>query len=147
MVDPEGKSIRIRRNKTRAIKDLARIAATSRGQDYLKTLIGGDKLGEAFETEYRLEPVSIRNKAGFDGQYIKYLDRPWFSVGGGSKDEFALMGHEIRHAFDHSNHVLIMKKNGESRIGRIPSEENAVTFENYLRSVFGIESYVLVILD
>lgn len=139
MVDPEGKSIRIRRNKTRAIKDLARIAATSRGQDYLKTLIGGDKLGEAFETEYRLEPVSIRNKAGFDGQYIKYLDRPWFSVGGGSKDEFALMGHEIRHAFDYSNHVLIMKKNGESRIGRIPSEENAVTFENYLRSVFGIE--------
>ena len=57
-------------------------------------------------------------------------------VGHGSADEYALMGHEIGHAYDHYNGKLHMR-NGQSISGRVASESRSVTFENYLRSVFG----------
>lgn len=46
------------------------------------------------------------------------------------------MGHEISHANDHDRGFLPMKSDGTPIVNTAPTESNAVTFENYLRSVY-----------
>jgi RHS repeat-associated protein len=136
LVDPEGTSIRIRKNQTGALKSLALIAATQRGSHILSAISRRYEIGGHFEPEYILTPVSTILGARFTGREIRYVKDPILPVGNGSADEYAFMGHEIGHAYDHYNGNLRMK-NGRPVAGRVSSESRSVTFENYLRSVYG----------
>ena len=136
LVDPEGTSIRIRKNQTGALKSLALIAATQRGSHILTAISRRYEIGGHFEPEYILTPVSTILRARFTGREIRYVKDPILPVGNGSADEYAFMGHEIGHAYDHYNGNLRMK-NGRPVAGRVSSESRSVTFENYLRSVYG----------
>ena len=136
VLDSDGKSIRIRKNQEGALKSLALIAATQKGNQILSTISKRYEIGGHFEPEYILTPVSTIFGARFTGREIRYVKDPNLPVGHGSPDEYAFMGHEIGHAYDHYNKKLIMK-NGRSVAGRVSSESRSVTFENYLRSVYG----------
>ena len=136
LVDPEGSSIRIRKNQTGALRSLALIAATQKGAQILSTISRKYEIGGHFEPEYILSPVSTSFGARFTGSEIRYVKNPILPVGNGSADEYAFMGHEIAHAYDHYNGKLKMK-NGRAVAGRVSSESRSVTFENYLRSVYG----------
>ena len=130
LVDPDGKIIRIRNNSADALTDLARIAATRRGS----TILSG--LTESRNT-YSLEPVVFSWNAGFTGREISYVTHPIICADFNSPSEFVYMGHELKHASDHDNGEIPVKRNGEV-VSRPRAESSAVSFENYLRSVYGI---------
>ena len=127
-VDPEGESIRIKRNVRNALIDLAYIVATDRGSARVSNLI------EALP-QYDLTPVPLSSMARFTGKEIRYVKKPFKNRDGGTSSEFIAMGHELNHAYDHSLGVLLMH-NGLSRGNTDLTESNAVSFENYLRSVY-----------
>ena len=130
LMDPSGETIRIRRNQKNALYDLAKIAATNRGSRFLSRL--------SFESEqvYDLEPVYLSRHAGFTGTKINYVINPVRWADGGSPSEFVYMGHELSHANDYDRGYVPMKNDGTPVVNTAPTESNAVTFENYLRSVY-----------
>lgn len=73
----------------------------------------------------------------FTGDEIRYVTNPWFSFDGGSPAEFIAMGHELSHAHDH-HRLLLRMIDGRATHSTDRTESNAVTFENYLRSVYNM---------
>ena len=129
-MDPTGESIRIKKNTTNALIDLAHIVATKRGAIYISDLIRS-------LNQYDLNPVPFAFLSRFTGDEIRYVTNPWFSFDGGSPAEFIAMGHELSHAHDH-HRLLLRMIDGRATHSTDRTESNAVTFENYLRSVYNM---------
>jgi hypothetical protein len=80
----------------------------------------------------------INRIAGFDGREIRYVTHPIVPVDFSSPSEFVYMGHELSHANDYVAGSVHLDREGHP-VGSINStESNAVTFENYLRTVYRI---------
>ena len=131
IIDPNGETIRIKNNLVDALTDLAHIVATKRGAIMVSTL-------QQAPWQYDLVPVVFHIQAMFTGDEIRYVTNPWMRLNGGSPSEFVYMGHELSHAYDNVRGLLPMTKGKPFNPDTDLTESNAVTFENYLRSVYNM---------
>ena len=137
VVDIDGKALRIRHAIHSTVTNLAQIAATQRGGVIVSKLSEKPTYLNNTTSTYDVVPTPSIFLASFDGSSIKYVFLPILPVGYGSPSELAFMGHEIAHAYDVINNTVPIPKR-QSFDQRAITESNAVTFENYLRSVYGI---------
>ena len=129
-VDPDGERIIIGNNTSDALRKLAQIAATNRGQERLDRLIGSAH-------NYTMRSVFWSRNSGYDDKGTKgrartiyYPSSTWrFDVDGGHPGSTYILGHELAHAYDHD-----LGRNMNNIKNR---ESNAVNMGNYLRSVYG----------
>ena len=67
---------------------------------------------------------------------IYYVNDSWYSdIDGVSPSEYALLGHELDHAWHHHNFQIDSYKGMIKN--RLYLEKEAVSFENYLRTAYG----------
>ena len=81
--------------------------------------------------------VILRKWANFNGRDINYVTVPFVSDDFGSPSEIAYFSHELSHAYDSfvgNTPVPLMQSFSQKAI----TESNAVSFENYIRSVYGV---------
>jgi hypothetical protein len=125
-VDKEGSDIIIGNNTAGALFNLAKIVATSKGQEVVDRLIDS-------EQRYTANAVLFTRNSQYDenSSTINYVGNTWYSsIDGGSAKNELIMGHDIYHGFQ-DNTFQIPNQN------RIGLERGAVSFENYLRDVYG----------
>jgi hypothetical protein len=131
-IDPDGKKIVIANNTSKALTNLAMIAATSNGRQRLDRLISS-------QSTYTMSSTFWTSSSGYDGngetgpsRTIYYVGSSWYpNVDGGAISSMYAMGHETNHAYDHD----VTGRPGES--DRKNRERSSVYFTNYLRSVYG----------
>ncbi|MCT4601697.1 MAG: hypothetical protein N4A59_02175 [Marinifilum sp.] len=131
-VDPDGQKIVIGNNTSKALTNLAMIAATSQGRQRLNRLISSP-------LTYTTKSTFWSSSSAYDGKgqigqarTIYYVGSAWRpSVGWGAMSSLYAMGHELNHAYDHD-------RTGNSGNNlRKSREQSSVNFTNYLRSVHG----------
>ena len=96
-IDSDGQRVTIINNRKRALYVLARIAATRLGEERLSALIDAQR-------DYSLKRVYLTRNAGFSesSREVSYINWTLFPrIDGGSKSPYALLGHEIEHAYRH----------------------------------------------
>ena len=130
-VDPDGRVVRLANNYAGGMENIAKIAATSFGSQVLSHLIGKSDVYTLKSTFWTTS--SKYNPENLD---IKYVADPWRTeVGGGAFNSMIAMGHEMFHAYDHSNYLF---KSSNSGYAKNIAEPRAVSFENYLRNSFSL---------
>ena len=121
-IGSDGQRVTIINNRKRALYVLARIAATRLGEERLSALIDAQR-------DYSLKRVYLTKNAGFSesSREVSYINWTLFPrIDGGSKSPYALLGHEIEHAYRHR----ILDIYTSSFSGRRDAERKAVGFAN-----------------
>jgi RHS repeat-associated protein len=130
-VDRDGRDIRIANNTAGALLNLAKIAATSYGQIVLDRLINSRRI-------YTAESVFLSKSSKYENQTINYVRDTWLSrMDGGYASNELFMGHEIYHAYQDDNFHIAWGKDGIVK-NLLQMEREAVSFENYIRDVYGL---------
>ncbi len=136
-IDPDGRKIRIANNRAGAMENVAKIAATTRGAEMMNRLISRNEtytMNSVFWSD-NSEYKAFENGGGL----ISYVGSPLSRTsGGGWLKSFIAMGHETMHGYDHSYNEFSNKNAGASDQY---TEPRAVSFENYLREVYGYTDY------
>ena len=132
-MDSDGRVIRLANNYAVGIENIARISATSLGNQVISHLIQSSDV-------YTLNSKFFTTDSGFDSNNlnINYVGNPWrreLPGDGGSINSMLAMGHESFHAFDHSNRIF-NSSNAAYRKDII--EPRAVSFANYLRQSYSL---------
>ena len=132
-MDSDGRVIRLANNYAVGIENIARISATSLGNQVISHLIQSSDV-------YTLNSKFFTTDSGFDSNNlnINYVADPWrkeLPGDGGSLNSMLAMGHESFHAFDHSNRIF-NSSNAAYRKDII--EPRAVSFANYLRQSYSL---------
>ena len=134
-VDPDGQKIVIGNNTSKALTNLAKIAATSKGRQRLNRLISS-------RHTYTTQSTFWSKSSAYDPYGKKGAARSIYYVGsawrpkvslryGGAMSSMYAMGHELNHAYD--NDIT-----GHGGLNEIKAREtSSVNFTNYLRSVHG----------
>ncbi len=129
-IDPDGNEIVIGNNTSKALTNLAKIAATTKGQIRINRLM-------ASPYKYRMNAIFWTSNSGYDNngkeygtpRATYYPRSVWMPrLQGGSVSSMLVMGHEINHAYDHDI--------GENPYNVPARERSSVIFTNYLRSVY-----------
>jgi RHS repeat-associated protein len=133
-VDPDGHKIKLVNNYAGAMTNIAQIAATSLGNQVMSQLIGRNET-------YTMRSTFFSSSSSYNpaNRKISYVGNPWYNevpYDGGALTSMVAMGHELLHAFDHSNNAF-NSDNAGARKGIL--EPRAVSFENYLRDAYGLE--------
>lgn len=128
-VDPDGKVVNIANNREGALKNLAKIVATTYGQEILNSLIKS-------QSTYKMKSVFWSGSSKYENETVYYVGDTWLSsIDGGSASNEVIMGHEAYHAYQDESRQISWYK---GKIGNVLElERGAVGFENYLRSVYG----------
>jgi len=127
MLDPDGRKLKPYHNRNSIdAQGLAKIAATTKGAAYLKTLIHANGVNGTFY----LDEVFWSGSSQYDSRTNVISYAP--SVYRFGFDEYNVLGHETAHAIDDRKGKRLY-----SRASQKLSEKRAVKFENYLRSVYG----------
>ena len=130
-IDPDGKIIKIANNRVNALTYFAKIAATNLGSSRMNDLIRSKQT-------YTAKSVFLTKDLKYDNfsNTIYYVNDSWYSdIDGGSPSEYALLGHELDHAWHHHNFQIDSYKGMIKN--RLYLEKEAVSFENYLRTAYG----------
>lgn len=132
-VDSDGRIIHLANNYAGGIENIARISVTSLGSQVISHLIQSNDV-------YTLNSKLFTTDSGYDSNNlnINYVGNPWrrgLPVDGGSFNSMLAMGHELFHAYDHSNR-LFNSSNAAYRKDII--EPRAVSFANYLRQSYSL---------
>ena len=132
-VDSDGRIIHLANNYAGGIENIARISVTSLGSLVISHLIQSNDV-------YTLNSKLFTTDSGYDSNNlnINYVGNPWrrgLPVDGGSFNSMLAMGHELFHAYDHSNR-LFNSSNAAYRKDII--EPRAVSFANYLRQSYSL---------
>ncbi len=135
-IDPDGQKIVIGNNTSKALTNLAKIAATSKGRLRLNRLISSPHT-------YTTQSTFWSTSSGYDpygevgtARSIYYVGSAWrpkvsLRYGGAMSSMYA-MGHELNHAYDHD----VTGYGGGLNVKK-ERETTSVNFTNYLRSVHG----------
>jgi RHS repeat-associated protein len=126
LIDKAGRDIEIGNNTAGALLNLAKIVVTSKGQEVLDRLIDSKQ-------KYTANAVFLTRSSQYDedNNTINYVGNTWYrSIDGGSARNELIMGHEVYHAYQDDTFQI-------PRQNRIGLEQGAVSFENYLRDVYG----------
>ena len=137
LVDPDGRALRVHRRVHKTIVDLAKIAATKRGELMISKLAEKPRVDNRMVPVYNIVPVPFTKWANFNGRDINYVTVPFVSADFGSPSEIAYFSHELSHAYDSfvgNTPVPLMQSFSQ----KATTESNAVSFENYIRSVYGV---------
>lgn len=128
-IDPDGKVVNIANNTEGALKNLAKIVATTYGQKILNSLIKS-------QSTYKMKSVFWSGSSKYENETVYYVENTWLSsIDGGSASNEVIMGHETYHAYQDESRQISWYK---GKIGNVLElERGAVGFENYLRSVYG----------
>lgn len=139
-IDPDGRRLRIANNAQGAMQNIAKIAATTLGEQVLNRLIG-------VNDTYTLNStfLSISSTYDYHNRDINYVGNPWYSTipyDGGSLTSLTAMGHETFHAFDHSYNAG-NAFNSDATVAASASmlEGRAVSFTNYLRGAYDLTPF------
>jgi hypothetical protein len=135
LVDPDGRIVKIANNTTGALANLAKVVATSFGQNVMNRLISSSQT-------YTANSVFWSGSSEYNDKTnnVYYVGDPWVSdFDGGSASSQLAMSHEFFHAYqDETNRIRYY--NGE--IANLPHmESEAVSFENYMRQSYGDSKY------
>jgi RHS repeat-associated protein len=131
-IDPDGRKLITANSTTSALNNLARIAATNVGQIILNRLISSP-----VEYETNTEFLTINCGYDYNQNIIYYVENTWWStVDGGYASNEILMGHELYHAYQDNTNQVQMYKGVIKNLTYL--ERVAVSFENYLRRVYGV---------
>jgi RHS repeat-associated protein len=134
-IDPDGRDIIIGNNRSKALFNLAQIAATSEGKKRVDRLINSS-------FDYKTKSVFWTRDSGYDGLGKQGDRRTIYFVGtsfkrdmeGGANSSAYIMGHEIDHAYMHD----VTGLSGEESRELIKRREfYAVVFTNKMRAVYG----------
>jgi RHS repeat-associated protein len=131
LVDADGRKVKLADNYEGAMTNIAQIAATSLGNKVLDHLI------DAQDT-YTLNSTFWSLNSSYDpsNRNVNYVANPWDKkIEGGTLNSMTAMGHELFHAFDHSNNMFNTENAGYSKD---IMEPRAVSFANYLRQVYSM---------
>ena len=130
-IDPDGKIIKIANNRVNALTYFAKIAATNIGSTRMNDLIRSTQT-------YTAKSVFLTKNLEYDvsSNTIYYVNDSWYSdIDGGSPSEYALLGHELDHAWREHNFQISFYKGEITNL--LYLEKQAVSFENYLRTAYG----------
>ncbi|WP_418236193.1 RHS repeat domain-containing protein [Coprobacter fastidiosus] len=133
-IDPDGKIIKIANNRVNALTYFAKIAATNIGSTRMNDLIRSTQT-------YTAKSVFLTKNSEYDvsSNTIYYVNDSWYSdIDGGSPSEYALLGHELDHAWREHNFQIRFYKGETTNV--LYLEKQAVSFENYLRTAYGDNS-------
>lgn len=133
----EVQEVRLENDYAKAMENIAKIAATSEGAKVMNHLITLREIYTVKGISKSTESTYIP-KDNYRGGEIRYDVNPSnteldYEYGGGVWNSTISMGHEMRHAFDHSQRVF-SSKNFRLHI----SEPLAVSFTNYLRQTYSL---------
>ena len=133
LVDPDGQIIHLADNYKQGIENIARIIATSLGNQIISHLI--DQIDV-----YTLNSTFLSESSSYNprNRTINYVKSPWYKeipYDGGALNSMIAMGHETFHAYDHSYHRFD-SNNLEYRKDYL--EPRAVSFGNYLRESYSL---------
>ena len=122
-IDPDGREIKLANNYAGAMENIARIAATSMGNQVISRLIEQREV-------YTLRSVFSTYSSNYNSndRSINYVRNPWHKEvprDGGAFNSMIAMGHETYHAFESS---YFMPRN----------EPGAVSFANSLREAYSL---------
>ncbi|MDH6310682.1 RHS repeat-associated protein [Dysgonomonas sp. PFB1-18] len=131
-IDPDGRKIRIANNLAGAMENVAKIAATTFGGQIMSRLISRNET-YTMNSVFWSDDSAYKALENGDG-LISYVGNPMSRTNGGWLKSFIAMGHETMHGYDHSYNAFNYKNAGAS--GEY-TEPRAVSFENYLREVYG----------
>jgi len=124
LIDHDGGVIRLANNKTKALDYLAQIAATSVGKSIVTELISSPKTATFIAL---LFPVEFNPTHG----WISYCNNQLFrNVDGGIMTPMLSFAHEMMHTYDSFW--------GQTKY-RSYTEENAVSFANYIRENYSLK--------
>lgn len=87
---------------------------------------------------YTAKSVFLTKNSEYDvsSNTIYYVNDSWYSdIDGGSPSEYALLGHELDHAWREHNFQIRFYKGETTNV--LYLEKQAVSFENYLRTAYG----------
>jgi len=136
-VDKDGRILHLADNYAGAMKNIAQIAATTKGGQVMDRVIG-------LNDKYTLNSTFWTGSSKYDPSSgdINYVADPWRSeIDGGVINSMLVMGHETFHAYDDSYGNFF-------RNDPTFTESRAVSFGNYLRSEYSLspmrESYGLI---
>ena len=130
-IDPTGCKIKISNNKSGAIYNIAKIAATNMGNMVLRRLIDSNKI-------YTLTGAyfSMSSEFSVDDLKIRYVSDPYLDkFDGAAYSSLTAMSHESMHAYDFDGNLWDKENTGRAK-GYI--EGRAVSFENYIRESYGL---------
>jgi len=133
-IDPDGRKLKLANNFAGAMKNIAMIAATNRGQGVVDRLISRNQTYTFTSTFFsRSSTYNPNNRTA------SYVGNPWRStvpVDGGSFNSMIAMAHEMFHGYDQSfSQYTDPSKFGA---GKYQLEPRAVSFENYMRQAYGM---------
>jgi len=133
-VDSDGRILHLANNYAGAMKNIAQIAATTKGGQVMDRIIG-------LNDTYTLNSTFLTSSSGYDDGDINYVAHCWVNVDGGFMNSMIAMGHETFHAYDDSYGNFYHND-------QTFTESRAVSFGNYLRSEYSLspmrESYGLI---
>lgn len=129
-IDSDGKEIEIGNNTAGALTNLAKIAATSKGQEVLNRLVNSSET-------YVTKSTFFTRSSQYEDRTINYVGNSWYSsIDGGSPKNEMIMGHELYHAYQDDTFQITKNRDGTVQ-NRLALETQAVNFENYLRDAYG----------
>ncbi|WP_299464472.1 RHS repeat-associated core domain-containing protein [uncultured Microscilla sp.] len=133
-IDPDGKEVTLPgSNKDVAMKYMAMMAATNKGNTKLRALVSSKHL-------YRVRSVYLWNGAGYDTHgkegpartvYYKPTTYRRYYEGGTARSEYT-MNHELTHAYTHEKFPGLSEN-----LHREYAERESVISTNYMRAVYG----------
>ncbi|SBW01103.1 RHS repeat-associated core domain-containing protein [uncultured Dysgonomonas sp.] len=130
-IDPDGKKLRLVNAPNFALMNIAKVAATSRGGEMLNYLIQHPKTINVHGLVFKINST-------YDDYEVTYANNSLVSGGVGAPTPgYIAMGHEMRHGYDHLNGYFRSARL-LSTAERQNTESNAVSFANYLRSVYSL---------